>query len=520
MKRADLIAITLSIIAAVAAYLVADRVFNFMPHIEDEMAYVWQAQVLTTGKVMLPSPPDPKSILVPFVVDYHGNRFGKYPLGWPIVLALGSLLHARDWINPILGGLGVWLTYLLGKKVFDERVGLLAALLTVTSPFFLMNSGSLLSHPWSLVLSLAFVLAWLDTFDFSNRKGREEREENKKNFLAHFAAVAIQSPPAWLTVSVAGLSLGVLAMTRPFTAIAVGLPFFIHGIYLLWRGDKSTRLRVLTIGLLAAFVSALVPLWQFAVTGNPLLNPYVLWWPYDKLGFGPGFGRQEGGHSLFWAWVNLQVSFKAGWSDFFGWKNVSWLFLPFGVAALGRNLRAWLVALVFPSIVLLYMAYWIGSDLYGPRYYYEGFYSLTIVTAAGIFWFAERIIKEDRPRRWMQIAVTLLCVFLVGYNLTVYLPGRLKDMTNLYGISRAMLAPFETAQARMLTPALVIVHFQKEWTEYGGLLELQNAELTSPFIFALSRGEKTDAFLPRDYPNRKIIYYYTDELNVFYEYPR
>ncbi len=513
MKRANLIALVLSIIAVIAAYLVAGRVFNFMPHIEDEMAYVWQAQVITTGKVMLPSPPDPKSILVPFVVDYHGNRFGKYPLGWPIMLAFGLLLHARDWINPILGGLAVWLTYLLGKKVFDERVGLLAALLTVTSPFFLMNSGSLLSHPWALVLSLAFVLAWLDIF--SHREVHEEKNKDAVN-VAHF----VIEPPMWMKVSVAGLSLGVLAMTRPLTAIAVGLPFFVHGIYLLWRGDKPIRVRVLTIGLLAGFVAALVPLWQFAVTGNALLNPYTLWWPYDKIGFGPGFGREQGGHSLFWAWVNLKVSFDAGWSDFFGWKGLSWLFLPFGLAALGRNLRAWLIALVFPSIVLLYMAYWIGSDLYGPRYYYEGFYSLTIVTAAGIFWLASRIFAGTRARRWMKIAVTLLCVFLVGYNLTVYLPNRLKSMTNLYGISRAMLAPFETAQAKMLTPALVVVHFQKEWTEYGGLLELQNAELTSPFIFALSRGQAADALLPDDYPNRKIIYYYTDELNVLYEYPR
>ncbi len=518
IPRANWIALALSVIAVCAAHLVADRVFNFMPHIEDEMAYVWQAQVVAAGKVMLPSPPDPKSILVPFVVDYRGNRFGKYPLGWPIMLAFGLLLHARDWINPILGGLGVWLTYLLGKKVFDERVGLLAALLTVTSPFFLLNSGSLLSHPWALVLSLAFVLAWLDTFYFSNRG---ESHEKKNNLFARLAGFAVQPPPPWMTAAVAGLSLGVLAMTRPWTAIAVGLPFFIHGIYLLWRGDASVRIRVLTIGLLAAFVAALVPLWQFAVTGNALLNPYTLWWPYDKIGFGPGFGREEGGHSLFWAWVNLKISFDAGWSDFFGWKGLSWLFLPFGVAALGRNLRAWLIALVFPSIVLLYMAYWIGSDLYGPRYYYEGFYSLTIVTAAGIFWLAEQTFKQQiRLRRWMQIAVALLCVFLVGYNLTVYLPNRLKSMTDLYGISRAMLAPFETAQAKMLTPALVVVHFQKEWTEYGGLLELQNAELTSPFIFALSRGDAADSSLPKDYPNRKIIYYYTDEPGTFYEYPR
>jgi hypothetical protein len=510
MKRADLIALLLALIAVAAAYLVSVRVFDQVPHIEDEMAYVWQAQVLTTGRLMLPSPPDPKSILIPFVVDFKGNRFGKYPLGWPLLLGLGLLLHARGWVNPGLGGLGAWLSYLLGKKLFDERVGLLAELLTVSSPFFLMNSASLLSHPWSLVLSLAFALAWLDSFPRGREKSKSSEDPPRVKSRI----------PTWLTACVAGLSLGVLAMTRPLTALAVGLPFFIHGLILLIRGDKRTRVRLLTIGLLAGAVAALVPLWQLAVTGNALLNPYTLWWTYDKIGFGPGFGSEPGGHSLFWAGINLKFSFDAGWDDFFGWNGASWIFLPFGLFALGRNLRAWLVALVFPAIVLLYTTYWIGSTLYGPRYYYEGFYSLTIVSAAGIFWLANEIMRTGRLRTGMQVAVALLAVFLIGNNLFYYLPKRLDQMTNLYGISRAMLAPFESSQAVKLVPALVVVHFQKVWTEYGGLLELENPELTSPFIFALSRDPASDGQLVQDYPHRHVIYYYTDQPDRFYSSPR
>ncbi len=496
MRRTDWIALILSLIGIAAASLVADRVFERMPHIEDEMAYVWQAQVFAQGKLMLPSPPDPQSMLVPFVVDYHGQRFGKYPPGWPMLLAAGLVLHAGDWVNPLLAGLGLWLTYCLGKKIFNGPIGLLATLLTLTSPFFLLNSGSLLSHPWSLVLSLSFALGWLDTFD------------------------AQAGPPKWLTVLVSGLSLGLLALTRPLTAIGVGLPFFVHGIVLLVRGDRSIRQRVLVIGLLAAATASLVIVWQFAVTGSPWLNPYTLWWKYDKVGFGPGFGREPGGHNLNWAWINLKASLNSGWRDFFGWGSLSWLLLPFGVWSLGKNWRGWLVALVFPSLVLVYMAYWIGSTLYGPRYFYEGFYSLTVVSAAGLFWLADRVFQQGRARRGMQMASALLGLFLIGYNLTAYLPKRLNDMVGLYGIRRAMLQPFETPQAQSFTPALVVVHFYHQWTEYGGLLYLQNANLTSPFIFALSRGAQADAALPRDYPDRNIINYYTNQPDVFFEIPR
>ena len=74
---------------------VADRVFERMAHIEDEMAYVWQAQAIAGGHLTLPLRRQTKSFLVPFVVDYNGQRFGKYPLGWPAMLALGVRLGVR-----------------------------------------------------------------------------------------------------------------------------------------------------------------------------------------------------------------------------------------------------------------------------------------------------------------------------------------------------------------------------------------------------------------------------------------
>jgi hypothetical protein len=86
MTRADRFALLFSLLAVLVSYFVTDRVFERMPHIEDEMAYVWQAQAMARGRLTLPSPPSSESFLVPFVVDFHGQRFGKYPLGWPAML--------------------------------------------------------------------------------------------------------------------------------------------------------------------------------------------------------------------------------------------------------------------------------------------------------------------------------------------------------------------------------------------------------------------------------------------------
>jgi len=503
MGKTDRIALLLSLAGIVAAYLVAEFVFERIPHIEDEMAFVWQAQVYARGQVTIPSPPDSNIMMTPFVVDYQGQRFSKFPPGWSVVLAFGYLLGARAWVNPLLAGLAVWLTYRLGQKVFNPAVGLLAAFLMLLSPFFLMLSGSLFSHTWSLVLSLTIALAWLDTFEYGSSPSYQ-----------------YEAPvPRWMTSLVAGLTLGLLALTRPLTALGVALPFSIHGLVLLWRGGWDIRRRVLLIGMAALMVSALFLLWQYALTGSPFTNPYTLWWPYDKVGFGPGFGRQEGGHNLFWSLINMKKALETGGSDFFGWGNLSWLFLPLGLWAARRNRPAWLVSGVFVSLTGAYMLYWTSSTTFGPRYYFEGFYSVTLLSAAGFLWLAGwSKAKSWRNGRFL-VAAGLLA-FLVSYNLLLYLPARLQGMRGLYGVEYADLLPFQTEEANALTPAIVIVHIKDTWTDYGSLLDLQDPWLTTPFIFTFGQGGLPEAAIRADFPNRRLIHYYPDEPYTYYEYTR
>jgi len=482
-------------------------VLEHMAHIEDEMAYVWQAEVIAGGNLTLPSPPEPNSFLVPFVVDYGGLRFGKYPLGWPGLLAVGIKLGARSLVNPLLGGLGVWLTYKVGKRTFNEVVGLLAAGITVSAPFFLMNSGSLLSHPFGLVLSAGFALAWLEAF------------ASKRSRRTWFAAIS------------AGACLGLLALTRPLTAVGVALPFAIHGLYLLVTGTARTRRLLLTTGIIALGLASMQLVWQYIATGDPFFNLYTLWWEYDKVGFGPGYGVVEGGHSLSQAITNTRQTLESGYPDLFGWGKLTWVFLPFGLIALIMNRTRWLdgtlVISVFPSLVLVYMAYWIGAFLFGPRYYYEGFYSLTILSGAGIAWLGgwpyrprenwDRMKKYQRAR---SIATLALLLGLVGYNLIAYTPPRLAGMQGLYNVERAHIEPFLSDEAQQYTPALIIVHPEKYWIEYGTLLEISNPYLDTPFIFVISRGPRADTAVAEAFQERNVFHYYPDEPYKFYTAPR
>ena len=144
---------------------------------------------------------------------------------------------------------------------------------------------------------------------------------------------------------------------------------------------------------------------------------------------------------------------------------------------------------MFFSLVVVYLAYWIGSSLFGPRYYYEGLYSLTIFTAAGIVYLSQ--IKVHLPRRiWnphsiqdnltsrsinptllilgqraARVLVGGLVVLLISLNLVYYTPLRLETMMGLYGMKRSNLDPFLSPQAQAFTPALIIVH-SAHWMPY------------------------------------------------------
>ena len=214
--------------------------------------------------------------------------------------------------------------------------------------------------------------------------------------------------------------------------------------------------------------------------------------------------------------INLRASLRAGYADLFGWGRHSWIFLPFGLLAvvLKRNGRALLVGSVIASLVLAYMTYWIGAWLFGPRYYYEALFSLTLLSAAGIAFLAGWPIQPGEAWRsyqgWKKARPLGMAAFLevlILANLLFYTPLRVGGMHGFYEMERADLQPFLGAEAQALTPALIVVH-PKKWMDYGVLLELENPFLNTPFIFVLSRGESADEEVAAQFPGRVVYHYY------------
>jgi hypothetical protein len=496
----SILALGLAISVAVATAWISFSIFEHMPHVEDEFANLWEAHAMAEGEIYLSSPPVPRAFYIPFVIDYQGRRFAKYPPGWPAALSLGVRAGLTYLVNPFMAGLAVWLIYRLGSKIARPWIGLLAALLAASSPILLMLSGSIMPHPWSLLLTLAFMLAWMDLFPRSNAPDSGPPRV-----------------PAWLLVATAGLSLGALALTRPLTAVGIALPFVVHGVFILFRGSRRQRVYALEVAGIALTVVLLYPLWQAAVTGDPMLNPYTLWWSYDRIGFGPGHGRVEGGHNLRSALLTMYFTLRAGVHDFFGWPYLSWIFLPFGIVALWRNRDGWLSLAVFPSLVVAHFAYWVGSWLFGPRYYYESLPGLAITSALGIAWLGGWLSESSRWKRIRRGASLALLLILLLINTTMYLPQRLGGMHGLYKVMRSALEPVQEAD---LGKTLLIVHTSETWYEYGRLITLGPPFIDGDLILALSRGSGRDHQVIEAYPEHEVVHYYPDQPTEFYEDPR
>jgi 4-amino-4-deoxy-L-arabinose transferase-like glycosyltransferase len=490
LKRIDLgkLIWLICVLAFAATAAVAYLAFERLPHLEDEVAYLFQAKTMALGRLTVPSPDPVGSFWTPFVLDYQGQRFGKYPPGWPGVLALGVWLGVPWLVNPLLSALALYLVFRLGKALYDERTGLLGAALGLLSPLFLVLSGSFLSHLASMVWLLLFSLWFLWTAQGPVRQaqaGLRPAEVRRSRLLALGA----------------GLALGMAFLTRSLTAVAYAIPFAVYSLVQVFRRRQPHWPNYLLVALGGGLVAVLLPLYQWAVTGDPWLNPYVLWWPYDRLGFGPGIGAMPGGHSPFYAWINLKQDLSRAATDVLGWPALSWVPLALGLALRPRRAKDWVLLTPCVCLVVAYLFYWIGSParLWGPRYYFEGFGGLWLLGAVGLFkawdWARDR-------QRWLRPAMAGVLVLMVAANLTFNVVPRMREAHGFYGITRSQLAPIEEAN---LHDALVIVYAER-WLEYGAMLSGMSPLLDDDVVYARGGGPEADAAVIASFPGREVYY--------------
>lgn len=214
-----LVVLLLCFFAFAASALISRLVFERLPHLEDEYAYTFEARTLARGDMVIPSPPTRRAYWQPFVIDRDGLRFGKYPPGWALLLAFGTLAGQEWVVNALLSALTVALVYAIGCDLFGRGrygrdVGLIGAALAAFSPMALLLDATLMAHTSALFLGTLTLWAYL-------------RLEKAIEAKTH----ALRAAPALWAVT-CGAALGLLTANRPITGVAFALPLVMRGLAL------------------------------------------------------------------------------------------------------------------------------------------------------------------------------------------------------------------------------------------------------------------------------------------------
>lgn len=362
--------VTAGFVTAGAAVL-AVLVFEGIPHIDDSVAYLFQAKYFAAGRLYLPAPPDPAAFEMPHILNDGVRWFSKYPPGWPVVLALGVLAGVPWLVNPILGGLTVVASHAVVGRLYDRGVANVTVLLLATSPWFLFMSASFMAHALGALLGLTAVYAVL--------RARMSRGGG------------------WGLA--AGAALGALFLTRPLEAVLVG------GALAVWSlgfGERRLSLAGMAgVAVGGAAASAPGLLYNARLTGSPTTSPFTLW---SDLTYGPGtdvlgFGRHVGipawtnldplpGHGALDVVLNLNKNLHLANTELFGWLFGSLSLLLVGMFVRGRTRQHPLLWILVAWVVVGHSFYWFsGGPDFGPRYWYQllvPLVTLSVVAAMSI----------------------------------------------------------------------------------------------------------------------------------------
>lgn len=477
--------------ATIVTALVASSLLERIPHVQDSVADLFQAKTFALGRLWVPEPRLHSFFSEEFIPVRDGKWFSKYPPGWPLLLTIGVLLHIPWLVDPLLSGALVLLTYLIGREVYSATIGIVAALLLLSSPFFLFLGGSFMPHTATDVYLMSATYLFIGWYRRTGETWRGGRAE----------AICLLA---------AGFLLGMAFMTRQTDTIAFALPFAAFLLPSVQRRHFRPVLWLLLGGIPP--VAGLLG-YNWLLAGSPLTSPYSLWWPFDRLGFGPtvGTGGFTPAQGLWNTGFNLQMLL----AHLFGWPFYLTLMLASVPFITGKATRwDWAFLASAAAIVLVYVAYWNPGVMYGPRYYFAAVPWLVLLTARGV----EELYRWPLrlPLPWAHDRIAALAIpaavlaLLVSYNVTVYLPAQIP----LYrGYNYTSAASIDAVQRAGLHHALIFVVSTPadEWWSYGAVFSSNSPLLDGDIVYARDAGT-ADRKLMRQYPGRS--YYRLDSTTL------
>ncbi len=409
-RFAVLAAVWVTVLAAVLSFLVYER----HPHVQDEVIYLYHARYLADGMLTVPAPPVPDAFSI-YMIPYKANSwYSIFPLGWPVILALGVLLGAPWLVNPLLAGLNMLLCYAFVKEIYDRRTARMSLLLLCISPWHVFMGMNFMSHTFTLTCVLLALLPLVRAM----RTGK--------------------SRWAWL----AGCAVGMVSLIRLMDGVIVAGLLGMGAIGVGGRRLRVTSLAAFVIGII--MVGAVVLPYNKLLTGDatefPLMAYYEQYFGHktNAIGFGPerGLGWPIDpfpGHSPIESIINANMNTFSVNVELFGWSTGSLIFLAVLLFSGVNKRREYLMFATIAAIIVAYSFYWFsGGPDFGARYWYLMLIPLIVLTVRGIHFLGKRIENEQSGSPTGGIRVIIAVLSLCLFNLVNYFPWRAIDKYHHY----------------------------------------------------------------------------------------
>ena len=225
----------------------------------DEAAFLLQAQIFASAKLVAPSPPLPD-----FFQQWHvlvrPVLASKYPPGYSLILVPGVWLGMPGLMPALMASIGAALVFAIARDLTNTRVALLAVVLSATSPITLRFSASYFSE-------VADAFLWLCAWFALHRHWKSGRRR-------------------WLLILAFVVGWG--GITRPLSMLAFALPAGVAALFSIRRHRAWHDVPAALATAIA--VTAIFPYWNGKVTGNWTKSAYAeyarQYIPADRIGFG------------------------------------------------------------------------------------------------------------------------------------------------------------------------------------------------------------------------------------------
>ena len=415
--------------------LIQALVLRGAPVTDDSMVYALAAEILASGHLTLPSPPDKLFWDNVFLVN-DGRLYTQYMLGWPALLAPWGVIDGHRWANACYTGLLIPGLFLCARQLVGSRLARVTVALALSSPMLMIAGATQMSHTTCTLAITWTVWAWLKTR---------------------------QRPESWWPPALLALGVCASVFIRANVGVTMLTPLVLSWLWSWWRGPRRPS-QLVTFGAIALAGAGLFFWINASVYGHPLSLGYARSWAYsleNGLRYTPWVYEVRGGPDLSILYPSRYISTLPGALLHLNFVLLGWpLSYLFATKLSGeRATTRHLLAMLASFLALHIFATSPGVEVFAPVHFFELCVPLLLLTAIGLATVEQRWPEREdpgpfEPRTWSRWPLALV-VTGIALNLLGYVPVKLEALEDLPRVRNAPIQAVE--RARTEEPSVVFV---------------------------------------------------------------